>query len=1750
MFGSHFWWPSERNDDGAGRHSRGQRKGSSARAAGPKSGAALAKRRRLAFDRLENRLLMSGDLAQEIAQLLSQGIPSQVVTETNVTVGSFLSASTVQLTFSVSQGSQGLSGTVEVSAASAALTAGPALSAQIENLQGTYTLAGTGGGQGAFALTADQAMITASNLLTGTASNVLIDFDTNGATNQQIAQVGSFAATIVPFDTTAQVDNLIIDTDGFSFSDGSISAGSFSIGTVLAVDSPSLSFSGVSDIAGSPMAGSIAVSAKSVSLFNSPNSNKKSPFSASVDNLQASYDLSTQAFSLTADDIKLGFGQILDADATGLDFEYDPSAGSPLAISSKTIALTSSIFPNASATATDLEISSSSFSLGGATLSDNVTEDIGGVLEVASPTITVSDLMFSTATNTFSQGSIDVTVGSVSLFKARPTGTSPPFDSTVDNLSLSYDLNTQALSITADDAQVNFGSALSITGTGPSFTLEPQQGGGELVTVGVVTAAVSVPELHLLGTVNNLTITNDGFNVGEATLGVTDSKPIKIGPVTIKDPTLSLTNFGYSFSQGASFNSILSVGVEEADIAVGPVTVKATGVAAGLSLQPGDAGHFTFRADTVTVALGQYVEIDASNIAFDSSPAPGQYLAEFGTGGDGENGSLSVSVTLPHGIDVIGTAQDFAIGSDGTFVALPGFGISLSLTDAGSLDWPTWLPIQVTNLGLSWPDFSDDPDDFVLDLSASVNVPSLSGTGLELSGFVQDAIIDGGLLESGKFPITSIAGAGISVGGTIFGVEVKGSLFVATLKTDSGGNPLPDDAPQSEVANEYLYGGIDAAFNLLGESGFEIRLGISQFGPLDAYVNVADTQILDPISGLAITNFHAGIDFGRTLPDITDPRSLLTDPGFSPPAQQTLTQWQAELKNQVANVAMLANGTVPMSALATQVTIDGGATLFDAYATSDGFTLDGDVLFSTDGKLEAVGDLTVGSELSLKGAAFIDLSKVASGKAQLLMAIQAPSQAPIATIYGGITFQYATQPTPVTQGSAPPQPATGLSFSGGSQSASAGGIDLNNTSYTVEFWAKRTDTDRAETIIAQEGSSGTGLQIGFDSANDLVVTSGGKMIDETTTDNDWHHWAVTFNASTGQLVLFEDGNQVASGASQPIEGASTTLLIATSGSSANVFVGSVDNVRVWNVARSASDIQGDYAQVAPTTSAGLVAEWDFTEDQGTTVADSSGNGHTLALIGSPTWPVAAASTFTITISGGVNLTIPHLPAALTVTGTATFVISPDQGTLDLNVNGTAGISPLGNLLGLDGTVHFGPTNGDGTPDIYGAFAVQPSQLSQLQSLGLNVSGIAIFRFNLSDLNEPVTLQVPGQPSPERFVLPADSTSLMVQGSAGFELQGQDWFQIDGEVDLYFGASSAGATFYAYVSGDLVIGPASSPFVEFATTGFLEISSQGLAAAFDVTLAGSQALAAAGIDVGNDCFVLNLNTTLETVNFTPPAVSDPSQPGQGNPVTIPADPTGSTTPQPYLEIDGTGTLSILSSIDLSGTFDLLVAPNLVNIGLDMDFSLGVDGAALATFQTQGGLILSHQGVTAAIGLTTENSAFSSYGIGFAASFLLEVNTTGIAQNVGGISLLAGANGPYAIVEATGQLYVGPFDLNGTFDFSSERGQHNDHRLGGDHAGAPRFDRRRRPTDADHKRTIIGRLRHPPGLYWNPNVRRLWLRRRVPVRDQHHERRPAGRGLHGEHHHGRGCDGPTARRSTWNHGRGRRPTRSDKQLRHLG
>ncbi len=154
-----------------------------------------------------------------------------------------------------------------------------------------------------------------------------------------------------------------------------------------------------------------------------------------------------------------------------------------------------------------------------------------------------------------------------------------------------------------------------------------------------------------------------------------------------------------------------------------------------------------------------------------------------------------------------------------------------------------------------------------------------------------------------------------------------------------------------------------------------------------------------------------------------------------------------------------------------------------------------------------------------------------------------------------------------------------------------------------------------------------------------------------------------------------------------------------------------------------------------------MAAWNFSEGTGTTAADSSGNGHDATITGGALWimadlpltPTPPFEGFTITIIGGLDLTVPDVPGGLELTGTASFRVNASAGSLQLNVSGMVNLAPLGNALDLEGVVHFdlGPEPyTDPTPEFYRIFVLQTGQLfNTLSSIGFNVNGLAVLRFD-------------------------------------------------------------------------------------------------------------------------------------------------------------------------------------------------------------------------------------------------------------------------------------------------------------------------------------------------------------------------------------------------------------------------------------
>ncbi|GGD46871.1 hypothetical protein GCM10011514_08590 [Emticicia aquatilis] len=125
--------------------------------------------------------------------------------------------------------------------------------------------------------------------------------------------------------------------------------------------------------------------------------------------------------------------------------------------------------------------------------------------------------------------------------------------------------------------------------------------------------------------------------------------------------------------------------------------------------------------------------------------------------------------------------------------------------------------------------------------------------------------------------------------------------------------------------------------------------------------------------------------------------------------------------------------------------------------------------------------------------------------------------------------------------------------------------------------------------------------------------------------NTWTHVAITLNAGT--LTFYING--VASGTAtvtfsqdnQPMNiGRQQPTFCAC-----NHFNGTMDELRLWNVVRTPSQMLTNMNSTIPTNSAGLVAYYKFDEGSGITTADATGNGNNGTLVNSPTWQVPATS---------------------------------------------------------------------------------------------------------------------------------------------------------------------------------------------------------------------------------------------------------------------------------------------------------------------------------------------------------------------------------------------------------------------------------------------------------------------------------------------------------------------------------------------
>jgi hypothetical protein len=554
--------------------------------------------------------------------------------------------------------------------------------------------------------------------------------------------------------------------------------------------------------------------------------------------------------------------------------------------------------------------------------------------------------------------------GSFSIIRAAGGDDNTPIYVTFQNTGILIKVDSKEVLNIAASGKFRFGGPEGFVMDGPltvtGFDILPSRQPNNLVN------AADVPDAIALST--------------PAPAKPTRPTTLNLGPITLTNPGVAIEDFGVKFGKDQYAGQIglalrIGIGVETASISTAGGTglvitdgpdADSFGISGSFDmdvyLDPGSSfapsgvqlGNFDLKIDSAKFSLGKFLTITADNLKFDPGAEDNEDMLYFG----------KVDATINAGpLSIGGGASDFAILGNGDMRTGPKFGIRVSVgaSENGSgMGLPSWLPLKNLTVGIQWKDFNNKPGDFTLIIDAQLaGISGLSGA--SFSGGVKGLEIDLGLLAEGEFPIIGIQGFNIGVEATIGGVGVKGTLVAGIVKFDAGLNLIPATDTTTAVAKRVFYVGLRGAISIPGVGGLDLSVAFSDFGPLSMSISADIPIILDPISGLTITDIRGGIDFGATIPDPLKYNGQEVDArasAFELRKLSSLTNpsangsWQDRIISQISNIVKNSgDGDLAFDDMVNNMVIRIGATLYSSYTSKTAFRIEGDIAIDVTGKI-------------------------------------------------------------------------------------------------------------------------------------------------------------------------------------------------------------------------------------------------------------------------------------------------------------------------------------------------------------------------------------------------------------------------------------------------------------------------------------------------------------------------------------------------------------------------------------------------------------------------------------------------------------------------------------------------------------------------------------------------------------------------------------------------------------------------------
>lgn len=174
------------------------------------------------------------------------------------------------------------------------------------------------------------------------------------------------------------------------------------------------------------------------------------------------------------------------------------------------------------------------------------------------------------------------------------------------------------------------------------------------------------------------------------------------------------------------------------------------------------------------------------------------------------------------------------------------------------------------------------------------------------------------------------------------------------------------------------------------------------------------------------------------------------------------------------------------------------------------------------------------------------------------------------------------------------------------------GLHLTQLPFTVEMWIKPEGSQVAYAGLFYNRSSSTNAGLyyaaGWEGANKLRLDYGDKVVTEPISYDEWHHIAMVVTENT--KYIYVDGVVASSNATANANydfSAGELYLAYDKAIADRTFKGLIDEVRIWDVAKSAQELTENSRKILNGNEDGLIAYYPFNDQAAGIATDATGN---------------------------------------------------------------------------------------------------------------------------------------------------------------------------------------------------------------------------------------------------------------------------------------------------------------------------------------------------------------------------------------------------------------------------------------------------------------------------------------------------------------------------------------------------------------